>query len=134
MQTPIGTNATVQPTTLFAQISPQLRNADRLSRRSVLIPDYSFVKLFAVIQRNNDNFRSVIDPQRNDTVAYSPANDHGGVIFSENACIIFWEETLIRSNQASNEWQAELSAVCMAREYQIHSSIDIEIKQLRPVR
>ena len=94
---------------------------------------YSFVKLFHVTKRNQNNFRSVIKPNGDNTVSYSPADDHGGVFLCELARIILRDKSLVGGHQAADKRQAELAAMGMTREYQIHSSIDIEIEQLRTV-
>ena len=77
------------------------------------------------IAGKQNNLRSIIEPQRDNTITYSPADDHCGGILGELARIIFREETLIRSHQSANERQAELASMGMASEHQIHSSIDI---------
>ena len=54
-------------------------------------------------QSGNDYFRPIIYTNGDNAVAYSPADDHRGIFLCELARIIFWEETLIGSNQAPNE-------------------------------
>ena len=69
----------------------------------IIILLFAFVKLFHVTKRHQNNLRPVIEANGDNTVPYSPADDHGGVFFCEPTLIKLWEETLIRSNQASNE-------------------------------
>ena len=89
--------------------------------------------LYLIIKHNNNNFRSIIEPKRNNTVAYSPADDHGGVVFREKTCIILREETLVGGHQAADEGQTKLAAMGMTAEYQIDSGLNIDIKEFRPV-
>ena len=84
-------------------------------------------------QFNHNNLRRIIDPEWDNAIAYSPADDHIGVLLNELACIILGKKALIGSHQATDKGQAELAAVGMAAEYQIDSGIDVQIKQLRPV-
>ena len=86
-----------------------------------------------MLQLCDDDFRAVIESNRDNAVSDSPADDHGSVIFIEQACIIFREEALIGCHQAANDRQTELATMGMATEYQIDSGIRIDIKQFRPV-
>ena len=86
------------------------------------------------MQFHDHDFGSIVEADRNNTVANSPADDHSRVDFGEKTCIILREETLIGGHQTADERQAKLAAMGMAGEYQIHSGIDIYIEQLRPVR
>ena len=82
---------------------------------------------------NHYNFRPIVNPDRNDTVAYSPADNHGGLFLSEPTCIILREEALVWRYQTTYERQSNLAAMSMTGEYKIHSGIHIDIKQLRSV-
>ena len=86
-----------------------------------------------ILQFYHYKLRRVIDPERNNAVSHSPADNHRGVFLNELTCIILWEEPLVGSHQATYKRKYELSAMGMAAEYQIHASINIKIKQLRPV-
>ena len=77
------------------------------------------------------NFRSVVEADRNDTVAHASTDDHSGVFFIKLASIILGEEPLVGSHQAAHKGQTELPAMGMAAEYQIHTRIYIGIEQLR---
>ena len=81
----------------------------------------------------NYNFRSVVEADRNDTVAHASTDDHGGVFFIKLASIILREESLVGRHQATHKGQAELPTVGMAAEYQIYTRIYIGIEQLRPM-
>ena len=87
-----------------------------------------------ILQFYHYNLRRVINPERDNTIAHSPADDHCGVFLNELTCVILWEEPLVGSHQTADKRKSELSAMGMAAEYQIHASINIKIKQLRPVR
>ena len=84
-------------------------------------------------QFNHYQFRRIVDPEWDNTVAHSPADDHRGVFLDKLACIIPWEEPLIGSHQPADKRQPELTAVGMTAEHQINPSVYINIKQLRPV-
>ena len=85
-------------------------------------------------QFNYYQFRRIVDPEWDDTVSYTSADDHRGVFFIEPTCIILWEEPLIGSHQTAHKRQSELTTMSMATEHQIDASINVHIKQLRTVR
>ena len=56
------------------------------------------------LQFNQNHFRTVVDPERQDAVPNASAYKHIGVAFRVNACVIFREQSLVGRYQATDKW------------------------------
>ena len=83
---------------------------------------------------DQNNFRAVVEPERNDAVSETPADDHVRIFLGIHTGIVFWKQPLIWCNQPADQGQPELTAMRVPGEDQIHIMIDISFKQLRSVR
>ena len=81
---------------------------------------YLITKTLFALEFNNNNFRPVIEPNGDNTVADTPAHYHGRIVFGVLPGIIFREKALIRRNNSSNKGQSELPAMRMSAYSQIH--------------
>lgn len=50
------------------------------------------------IQLHNDQFRTIVDPEREQAVAKSPTDHHIGVSLCIETSVVFREEALVRGN------------------------------------
>ena len=65
-------------------------------------------------QRDDDEFRHVIDSNGNDGISKTPAYNHICTCLMVDSFRIFREETLIRCNQATCQGYSHLTAMRMA--------------------
>lgn len=86
------------------------------------------------VQLYYDNLWAVVDTNRDDTVSKASTDNHGGILFSVSLGIILRKKSLIRSNDPTDEWQAELSAMGMTAQYQVNVFIAVHTKVLGPMR
>ena len=84
-------------------------------------------------QFNPDKLRAVVKAKGDNAVAQPPAYDHIGIALRKQPCVIFWEKALVWSDQPAHKGKAELSAVGVPGQYQIHAGGYIGIKKLRSV-
>ena len=71
----------------------------------------------STVQFYDNYFRSIVNSHWNNTVSNTSAHNHSCSILCIDACVIFREKSLVRSNNSSQKWQSKLSAVGVPRQY-----------------
>ena len=84
-------------------------------------------------QLDQHNLRAVVQAHRDDALADAAADHHRALPLKIQPGVIPWKEPLRRCEHSAHKRDAELPAVGVAGEAQVHPGSSVNIKQLRAV-